>query len=381
VLAAAAPAPTAPLGMTVDADAQPIRLALTGRGEGMKDSLLRAYGGTSSTERAVTDALRWLARNQQQGGLWSLSGKYSDGVNSDNPDAATALALLAFQGAGYTPDGDREGPFAGVVARGWTALLKRQDEEGNFFHEGSSNGRLYTQALCTIAICELYGMTGDTRWQEPAQRALDYCLEVQSPEGGWRYQPGFDSDLSVTGWFVMALQSARMAGLEVPTESLVRVGNFLETVSHDGGAKYAYTPGQGKRLSMTAEGLLCRQYLGWPRTDARLRRGVEELLANLPEDREGERDAYYWYYAAQVCHHMEGDSWRQWNTVMREVVPAMQVREGKERGSWDPDGDSGIGVSGGGRLFVTCLHTFMLEVYYRHLPLYQLEALSAGEEL
>jgi hypothetical protein len=221
-------------------------------------------------------------------------------------------------------------------------------------------------------------MTGDTRWQEPAQRALDYCLEVQSPEGGWRYQPGFDSDLSVTGWFVMALQSARMAGLHVPSESLLRVGNFLDSVSHDAGAKYAYTPGQGKRLSMTAEGLLCRQYLGWPRNDARLRRGVEELLANLPEDREGVRDAYYWYYAAQVCHHMEGDAWRQWNVVMREVIPAMQVREGKERGSWDPDRDSGIGVSGGGRLFVTCLSTFMLEVYYRHLPLYQLEALQAG---
>ena len=61
--------------------------------------------------------------------------------------------------------------------------------------------------MATIAICELYGMTGDEEFREPAQRAVDYCVEIQSPEGGWRYFPGTGSDLSVTGWFVMALQN------------------------------------------------------------------------------------------------------------------------------------------------------------------------------
>jgi hypothetical protein len=373
----APPQPVAPIGMTVDPDAQPIRLSLTGRQAGMKEALLRAYGGTSATERAVTEALRWLARNQQSSGLWSLSGRYANGASPDNPDAATAMALLAFQGAGYTPNGDSKEPFATVVTRGWRALLKRQQEDGNFFQEGGSHGRLYTQALCTIALCELYGMTGDSLYRDPAQLAVNYCVATQSESGGWRYVPGSDSDTSVTGWFVMALQSARMAGLEVPTITLKRVGKFLDTVSLDGGAKYSYTPGQGHRPSMTAEGLLCRQYLGWAQNDPRLRRGVGELLHNLPVDERGERDAYYWYYAAQVCHHMEGEAWRSWNAAMREVLPAMQVREGKERGSWDPREDSGVGVSGGGRLFVTCLSTYMLEVYYRHLPLYQLDLLQA----
>jgi hypothetical protein len=344
----------------------------------MKQSLLRAYGGTSGTEKAVTEALRWLARNQQSNGMWSLSGPYADGANPDNPDAATAMALLAFQGAGYTPNSDRKDPFAPVVTRAWKAFLKRQDKDGNFFQQGSSHGRLYTQALCTIALCELYGMTDDSMYRAPAQNAINYCVSVQSPEGGWRYVQGTDSDTSVTGWFVMALQSARMAGLDVPTESLSRVGKFLDTVSIDSGAKYSYTPGQGQRLSMTAEGLLCRQYLGWKHNDPRLKRGIEELLKNVPESAEGKRESYYWYYASQVCHHMEGDAWRTWNAALREVVPATQIQDGRERGSWDPKLDAGIGVSGGGRLFVTCLHTYMLEVYYRHLPLYQLEAMQAA---
>jgi hypothetical protein len=137
-------------------------------------------------------------------------------------------------------------------------------------------------------------------------------------------------------------------------------------------------PGQAKKLSMTAEGLLCRQYLGWPRNDKRLNRGVDVLVKNLPSSDEGKTHVYYWYYAAQVCHHMEGDPWRKWNYAMREALPALQIREGKERGSWDPTMDETTGVNGGGRLFVTCLATYSLEVYYRHLPIYQLE-LMKGE--
>lgn len=375
----ALPAPVTDLGAASAANVEPIRMALSGREAGMKEGLRRAYGGTAGTKLAVDEALKWLARNQdRRSALWNLDGPFADGAKPNNRDAATALALLAFQGDGHTPAGDPQDPYTRVTGRAWNALLKRQDEQGNFFQEGQSHGQLYTQAMCTIALCELYGMTRDEQYREPAERALAYCLKVQSPEGGWRYNPGFDSDLSVTGWFVMALQSARMAGLTVPSESLLRVSRFLDSVSHDGGAQYSYTPNDGRRLSMTAEGLLCRQYLGWEHDRGPLLRGVNVLTENLPQWVEGQRDSYYWYYATQVCHHMEGAPWRKWNGAMRVVLPDHQVREGRERGSWDPQGDRWGSSNLGGRLFVTCLHTFMLEVYYRHLPIYQMRLLSDG---
>ena len=364
------------LTQPLPSDAEPIRLALTGREQGMQQALLDAYGGTRGTQQAVLEALRWLARNQGKQGLWSMTGRYADGTNDENQEAATALALLAFQGAGYTPHGDELEPFTKVVARGWTGLLNQQDENGSFFHSGRSSGQLYTQALCTIALCELYGMTQMPIYREPAQRAVDYCTKVQAPEGGWRYFPGSGSDLSVTGWFVMALQSARMAGLSMPSQTLNRVDSFLDTVSRHGGSQYAYQPAQGATLSMTAEGLLCRQYRGWQHADPRLQQGADLLNENLPSWEEGERDVYYWYYATQVCHHMESQHWRTWNEVMRRLLPANQVQEGKERGSWNPGGDRW--GQAGGRLFVTCLSTYMLEVYYRHLPIYQLDLLNAG---
>ena len=352
----------------------PIRMALTGREKGMQQKLLVAYGGTGATQQAVTEGLRWLARNQGRQGLWSMRGRYADGAASENHEAATGLALLAFQGAGITPEGSSEEPFVEIVARAWRTLLKKQKEDGNFFQEGRSHAQLYTHAICTIAICELYGMTGKSKYREPAQRAVNYCVKAQSDEGGWRYFPGSGSDLSVTGWFVMALQSARMAGLEVPSPTLSHVKTFLDSASRESGIFYAYQPASAATPAMTAEGLLCRQYLGWEQSDWRLQKGGNFLIRNLPVWEEEERDVYYWYYATQVCHHLEGKHWRRWNDVMRVVLPAHQIQEGKERGSWDPEGDA-WGDSGG-RLYVTCLSIYMLEVYYRHLPIYQLEKLS-----
>ena len=357
-------------------DAPTIGLALSGREKGMKEALLKAFGGDATTETAVLNGLKWLVRQQRRNGSWSLVGPYPGGGFNENDAAATAMALLAFQGAGYTHLGSPDEPFTKVVTRGWSWLLKQLDEDGNFFHRGPNQHRLYTQAQCTIALCELYGMTRDEAYREPAQRAIDYLVRTQDSEGGWRYSPGIDSDTSVTGWVVMALQSARMAYLNVPEETFFKVTNYLDRASVDGGRRYVYKPGWHESMAMTAEGLLCRQYLGWERNDPRLLDGVDLITDNflLSWDR---RDVYYWYYATQVCHHMEGEPWKKWNRVMRQLIPEKQERRGPQRGSWDPRGDE-WGSRGGGRLFVTCLSIYMLEVYYRHLPLYRQKLFEGG---
>ena len=157
-----------------------------------------------------------------------------------------------------------------------------------------------------------------------------------------------------------------MAGLDVPSDVFEKVAKFLDSVT-DEGSYYAYMPGYNSKPSLTAEGLLCRQYMGWRQSDERLVEGVEYLARN-PVDW-SDTNTYYWYYATQVMHHMEGDYWFDWNKVMAREIPNKQIKSGPERGSWSPDGD--IWGQGGGRLYMTCLCTYMLEVYYRHLPLYE----------
>jgi hypothetical protein len=348
-----------------------IGLALEGRTEGSKESLLGKYGGTALTEEAVQRGLAWLARNQQRDGSWKLTGPYRDGVDEsrENRSAATAMALLAFQGNGNTT---LRGQYRDEVERGWNWLLKQQDDFGCFFRRGQPQSRFYTQGQCLIALCELYAMTHQSEYRLPAEKAIEYCLKNQSSSGGWKYFPGGRSDTSVTGWVLMGLQSARMAGLTVDPEALERVDLFLNTVANGDGSRYAYEPGYPFTKPMTAEALLCRQYLGWKKEDPRLQAGLAWLTS--PENRidySRDPDVYYWYYAAQVAHHMGHRSkyWQRWNEVMRQRVPEMQIREGNETGSWDPSRDAW--GQHGGRLYVTCLSIYMLEVYYRHLPIYR----------
>ena len=66
--------------------------------------------------------------------------------------------------------------------------------------------------------------------------------------------------------------------------------------------------------------------------------------------------------------HNEGDSWKKWNAVMRDQLVKSQATKGHEAGSWQIDTGHG---SKGGRLYSTSMATMILEVYYRHLPIYR----------
>ncbi|GIW99965.1 MAG: hypothetical protein KatS3mg111_3298 [Pirellulaceae bacterium] len=339
---------------------------LSGRSGSLKGALLAKFGGSKETEDAVELGLKWLDRQQRSDGSWSLKGPYLNGGVSENTTAATAMALNAFLGAGYT---QVEGKYREPVLLGLKYLVRRQNDEGFFASREPSRQRMYAQAIASIAVAEAYGMTSEDWLREPAQRAMRFAAWSQSSLHGWRYNPREDADLSVTGWFVMALQTGRMAGLEVDEEKLNKVSRFLDTVSHDEQSRYAYTEIEPPSLSMTAEGLLCRIYLGWPRSHPALTRAiVDDLLPTRPSTSDEEFSVYYWYYATQVVHHYGGKAWEAWNDAMKKTLPALQEKSGAEAGSWDPSRD--IFGAAGGRLYTTCLHIYCLEVYYRHLAIY-----------
>jgi len=354
-----------PVDIGLGESAMEVKPMVSGRSGAMKRALLAAFGGTAATEEAVELGLAWLAKQQLRDGSWMLSGPFGEGAPYQNKPAATAMALLAFQGAGNT---HLEGPYAEQVHRGMKYLVAQQDREG-FFARSSKprHARMYSQAQASIAICELYAMTKDSWLREPAQRAIRFAEAAQSGLGGWRYEPREGADVSVTGWFVMALESGRSAGLEVDRAVLYGVDEYLDSVQSYEGAGYSYQGHGSPSQAMTAEGILCRQYLGWERDHPAMQAAVASLSGEYNFDIQTQ-DFYYWYYATQVLHHYGGEPWRAWNYRMREELPAAQVRRGREAGSWSPQ-RSRWGSSGG-RLYTTCLAIYCLEVYYRHLPLY-----------
>ena len=126
-------------------------------------------------------------------------------------------------------------------------------------------------------------MTKDKSVGMAAQAAVGFIETAQNRQtGGWRYHPGDDGDTSVVGWQVMALKSAQMAGLNVGGSSLDWAGKFLDSVAKGcHGGQFGYQPGQGPTPTMTAVGLLCRQYLGAQRGDPLMVEGAEYLVGQL----------------------------------------------------------------------------------------------------
>jgi len=385
------PAPTDPTGIEATAD-QPQVLPpamqpggiLSGRNPNFRKTLALQRGGSEETEAAVARGLAWLARHQNANGSWSLdkfhlapkatSGK-QDGLGSVYSDtAATALALMAFLGAGQT---HKQGEYQDVVKAGLRWLLYNQGPDGDL--RGPGSGRMYAHGMASIVLCEAFAMTGDDTLRVPAQRAIDFIVRAQHPAGGWRYEPGQAGDTSIVGWQLMALQSARLHyHLHVPESTLHLAEKFLDSVKCDySGATYGYMPGHSASPAMTAEALLCRLYLGWPPNHRAIRTGVQWLLSEYPPDIR-KPNIYYWYYGTQVMHHVGGQAFRKWNDAMKPILLELQEKSGRNAGSWPP---IGAWSAEGGRLFMTSLAICILEVYYRHMPLNRAEAIEIGKKL
>jgi len=341
----------------------------------------RAFGGTDQSERAVEASLRWLAKVQEREGYWSAkafgagqvkideNGVDRNYAGRDAESGVTALAILAFLGAGYTHE---EGQYAENVDRALHWLVGQQRSDGNLGSGAGHFAAMYCHGMATYAIAEAYGMqndpTSNSMLREPLVRAVHFILQNQNPDGGWRYVKGQKSDVSMFGWQLMALKSAEIAGVSIPRDAKVGMIGFLR---ERGLGQYGGLAGYREDLpaspSMTAEALFCKQMLGMKRNNAASQEAAEFLLNRLP--RRSDYNDYYWYYGTLAMYQFGGTAWQTWNSSVREILVLEQRTGGELAGSWDPIGPWG---RYGGRVYSTALSTLCLEVYYRFLPLYQM---------
>ncbi len=267
-------------------------------------------------------------------------------------NAATALALLPFLGAGQT---HLKGQYKDQIKKGLAFLINNMQATPGKLPRGSwhePGGTMYSHGLAAITICEAYAMTRDPDLVQPAQLAVNYLVYAQDPRGGgWCYQPQQAGDTSVAGWCIMALKSGSMANLNVPPESFRGASQFLDFVSTNNGAYNGYNkPSSNVKPSLVAVGLLCRMYMGWPKDNEGIKEGVKLISTTGPNM----NDFYYNYYATQVMRHYGGAEWEKWNTKMRDELIKTQSSTGHEAGSWFSGGNHGVD---GGRLYSTSLAT------------------------
>ncbi|MCR4318442.1 MAG: terpene cyclase/mutase family protein [Planctomycetes bacterium] len=364
-------------------------------GRGGRENL-RARGG-GGTESAVEAALKWLKRHQSEDGSWKAKD-FHEMCNSDpefpgtcsNIDGGTdegwesvdvgvtGLSLLAYLGAGHT---NTQGNYRRTVQNGLRWLLQVQQPDGLFGPSLDSHAN-YNHSCAAMAMAEAYAMTQFERLATPAQNAIDYIARSQNEGLGWRYgvRPG-DNDSSVSGWMVLALKSAKIAGLHVPEQCFEGAKRWYEIVTNPDYGQVGYTqrdqlnsrlptangvPAYDNNQSLTAVALIAKLFMGVPRGDPVNERGAALIVRDLPTWTPKRKiDFYYWYYGSLAIFQMGEPWWTEWNGAMKDTLVQNQ-RQGKREdadGSWDPIGAWG---SAGGRVYATALNCLSLEVYYRY---------------
>ncbi len=335
----------------------------------LRAGMIEQLGGSDETEAAVRRALDWFKRTQERDGHWTRGGL-------GHHSSATALAMLCFMG--YGAKHTEPGPYQETLDRALTWLLKQSKSEGDL----RGGGDLYDQAIVTLALAEAFNLTKDPRLQEPVRKAVAFIVAAQNKKtGGWRYKPWSQDpqekgDLSVTGWQIMALKSAALAGVEVPADTLAGAGRFIETLGRGRhGGVYGYRAADPEpKPAMTSQALFSRLLLGQGTGDARTAETLVYLREQLPNLREV--NYYYWYYGCLALYQHQGAVWEEWNSRMRPIFLKAQRRDGQLSGSWDAEGDRKESY---GRFVTTALATLSLEVYYRYLPLYKPTLTAASE--
>lgn len=361
----------------------PASSALGSRSGDHKEAM-REFGGSAATERAVEAGLDWLARHQDADGSWSVDEfhRHCRGTRCrgqglrEYRTGVTALALLAFLGAGIDPNTPH--PHRKVVERGLRFLLAQQDRDGCL--SPRSGNYMYNHGIAALCLAEAALITEDLEVSKGLLRALRFIESAQQPGGGWDYTTArtLRNDLSVSGWQIMAIYLAKKSGIEVEASTAREAERFIRrAVPRSGIGVYANRPPEQGRagIAMVAVGLLSKLYLGWTPGSSEVETAANRLIRQRPNPgtrrdwRRSFQGTYYWYYGTLALFHIGGEHWEAWNTFLKRDVLPLQKQSGDELGSWDPD-PNWVGAAGG-RVASTALSVLIFEVYYRYNPLYR----------
>jgi hypothetical protein len=322
-------------------------------------------------EAGIRRALDYLLTQQRTDGSITDTG---------NPHAMTALALMALGATGHQPtDPDRDGE---AMRKALDYLLGENRQRDNGYY-GGDGSRMYGHGIVTLALSEMLGMgvnaEQDRRLRQRLNKALELILWAQDRKekadeehyGGWRYEPDArDSDLSITIWQLLAMRSAKNAGVEVPKSAIDKAVVYVkraykpveEKRENEKGGACRYQKGRRAEYAAAAAGLLALQACGiYDGTEVD---GSVEFLTNLKPNWETRYQFYGTYYYAQGLYQRGGAQADE----ARKTVNALLLPRQEQNGCWQPhDGEE----RGAGRVYATSMAVLSLAVYQHFLPIYQ----------
>lgn len=311
-------------------------------------------------DQAVVRALDYLAAQQTPSGGWVVDA-YGGETTS-----ATSLAVMSFLSAGHVPD---EGPYAPTIRRGVQYVIDQQRADG-LLASKHGHGPMYCHGISTLMLAEVVGMLHEPQAKQcrlALEKAVTLLLASQqvrkdgSNAGGWRYAPtSNDSDLSVTGWQLLALRAAKNIGCDVPAENIDDAVAYVRRCGQGGG--FGYQPGAGATAVLTGTGLTALQVCGAETPDDTTR-GLRYLQAR-PLEPKAPWYFYGVYYGSVAGYKLGDDAWKTLKPHIHDPLLAQQHPDGH----WSAENGNEKGF---GTTYPTAMAVLSLTVEYGYLPIYQ----------
>lgn len=294
---------------------------------------------TPDVEKAIQGGLDWLVKTQATDGSWGSQHKV----------ASTAVGLMAFMVKGHFPD---RPPYGENLSKAVTYLVSTASPD-----EGYMGASMYEHGLATLALSEVWGMSGKTEVGGALKNAVTVILKSQSGAGGWRYNPTpTDADLSVTVMQIVALASAKEAGIMVPDSTMQKAVLYILACRHAATGGFGYQPAGEAAWERSAAGIMSLMMSG-QRDNAAVKPGLDYLIKQPGSIFTGAGQYFYGHYYAIQSMYQAGDKqYQDWYPQIRDALLKLQTADGH----WeDPQG---IG---------TPMAILILGVPYRFLPIYQ----------
>ena len=347
-------------------------------------------------DQSVDRALTWLASQQQPDGSFPTLMSGQPGV--------TGLCALAFLAQGHVPN---EGEYGQVLAKSLDYIKTCQRQNGWLAATAPNEPKItrnaapkigvaasYSHAMSGLVLCEAYAMSGaetTDRIQPAIEKALNATFEMQDwakerkvDAGGWRYlqdSKKFDSDLSVTGWHLMFLRSAKNAGFEVEKDRIDRAVGYVRRCFQKDQGSFAYKLDgpKGNRTSraMAGAGILALAHSGLHETDEAKRAGDWILKCGFRDYNKPGRllknGKGYWrdryFYGLLICapamYQLGDHYWRDFFPPAVEVL----IKNQHANGSWDAE--SHYVDNPWGNAYTTAIGVLALSASNELLPIFQ----------
>jgi len=341
-------------------------------------------------DASVERGLEWLATQQKDDGSFKSIRMGQPGV--------TALCVMAFLAQGKTPADKKYGP---AIARAIDFICAQQKRNGllatiapnivpiprvRLADHDENLPAVYNHAIAALVLSEAYGQCNQEQAEKIVgiiEKAVAATLEMQrwrkrrSDQGGWRYlgKPyPEDSDLSITGWQLMFLRSARNAGFDVPQKNIEQAVTYIEKCFQKRSGSFSYCSQYRLSVSraMAGAGVLAMAHAGKHQSEMATKASDWILSRDFTRFNhepacqvvwQEDRYNYGVFLCTQAMYQQGGQYWQKFYPPVVDTIVGAQ----KADGSWPPEpADQEFG-----NCYTTALCVLSLSVSDQLLPIFQ----------